>query len=419
MKKNARDKDTRTGHYLRGTSPSQGFDGSITYPTVPSPPGRSFVPRLTFMGTPKLEYDSEEFCRGVEDAPEDVLFFCDTNVFHRSTDQRLWKALLNRGGKMVIVPPVRKELEPWLGTNESHVAARAILDEEPPVRFLNLEPGNERECATCEYYVNLLGNRKRLVAVERAKFEEGHGRAPGKEDLRDLMQELHKNLGPRGYMLAKKGGEKEGSPNFYTDEILVYLAMKTGIETGREVVILTKDEDLQEQFYKLQWLLDTHYRGMLFADMYAADPSRFVTHPMPMNTPDLGEMFVGNDNVLVERPDGLIRGDTAPILPPYCRPVTVHCWIVGERTSHMVFCAEQEMERLLHTKAITGGLNTYKFGEKNCHLWLAPLQIPKPLRGCAAIAQDRRVESGLVQTPLFDANQAIYTGERFMHATAS
>ncbi len=47
----------------------------------------------------------------------------------------------------------------------------------------------------------------------------------------------------------------------------------------------------------------------------------------------------------------------------------------------MTFCAEREMERLLHHKAITGGLNSYKFGEKNCHLWLAPLQIPKPPRG--------------------------------------
>lgn len=353
------------------------------------------------------------------EAPADVLFFCDTSLFDATTDERLWEALINNERKMVVVPPVRRELEPWLGTNASHVAARAVLDEEPPVRFLGVELGNEREHAACEYYVGLLGIRKRLVALKRAKFEEEHGRPPDEEELRGLMRKLHEDLGPRGYMLAKKGGEKEGAPNFYTDEILVYLAMKTGIETGREVVILTKDEDIQEQFYKLQWLLDTHYRGMLLADMYAADPSRFVAHPMPMDNPDLGEMFVGSDNVLIERPNWLIAGAAAPILPMHCRPVMIHCWVVGERLSQMVFCAEREMERSLHTKAITGGLNTYKFGEQNCHLWLAPLQIPKPLRGCAAIAQDRRVETGLVQTPLFDANQAVYTGERFVHATTS
>lgn len=273
-------------------------------------------------------------------------------------------------------------------------------------------------------YVDLLGFRKRLVDLELAKFEEEYGRPPSDEDRRDLMQELHNKVGSRGYLLAnsrgyllaKKGSIEKGSPNFYTDEILVYLAMKTGIETGREVVILIKDEDIQEQFYKLQWLLDTHYRGMLLADMYASDPSRFVTQPMSIDNPEFGAMFEGDDNVLVERPNWLIGGHAAPLLPPYCHPVGVHCWIVGEKLSQTAFCAEREMERLLHTKGVTGGLNTYKLGEQNCHLWLAPLQVPKPMRGCAAIAQDRRTESGLVEMPLFDANQAIHTGERFMHA---
>ena len=174
MKKNAREKDTRTGWYLRGTSPNQGFVRSITYPTVPSPPGRKFLPRLTITYIPKLEYNSEELCRTVADVPDDVLFFCDTSIFDHHTDQRLWDVLLNREGKMVIVPPVLEELKPWLGTNESHVAARAILDEEPPVRFLGLEPGDERKHSAFEYYVNLLGARKRLVALKRANFEEEH-----------------------------------------------------------------------------------------------------------------------------------------------------------------------------------------------------------------------------------------------------
>lgn len=198
--------------------------------------------------------------------------------------------------------------------------------------------------------------------------------------------------------------------------------MKHGIETGREVVILSKDEDVLEQFYKLQWLLDTHYRAMLLADAYAAKPSRFVTHPMPTDSdPRLADAFIGDDGVLLERPPWLISGPGAPILPPHCRPVTVHCWIVGDKMTTMVFCAEREMERLLLTKAATGGLNTYKLGERNLHLWLAPLDVPKHLRGCAAVARDRRAlsSSGRIEMPLFDANQAIYAGERFMHDVAT
>lgn len=377
------------------------------------------MPRLTLMGTPKLNYDAEELSRTVADASEEALFFCDTSLFDDRTDARLWKALLNREDKMVIVPPVRKELEPWLSSHANHVAGRAILNEEASVRFLGLDAEDKREQAAFEYYVNLLGLRKRLVTLQLAKFEEEHGREPSDGELRDLMRELHNNIGPRGYMLAKKGDVAKGSPNFFTDEILVYLAMKTGIETGREVVILSKDEDILEQFYKLQWLLDTHYRSMLLADLYAREPDRFTSYPMPEDNEDLEEMFPGDDNILVEKPDWLIKGYAAPILPPYCRPIVVHCWILGDRLAQLNFCAEQEMERLLHTKGVTGGLNTYKFGEKNCHLWLASLQIPMPLRGCAAIAQDRRIKSRLVEMPLFDAQQAIYTGERFMHGVVT
>ncbi len=374
---------------------------------------------MTMSGSPKSPYDSGEFCQGVADAPKDVVFFCDTSLFHRKTDAKLWEALLNREGKMAIVPPVRRELEPWLASNGEHPAAQAILNGEPSVEFSGIDPDDRRGKTAAEYYIQLLGLRKRLATARLWEFEEEHGRLPEDGERRKLMERLHEDLGPRGYMLAKKGTEVKNPDIFLTDETLVYLAMKDGIETGREVVILSKDEDILEQFYKLQWLLDTHYRAMLLADAYAAEPSRFVTHPMPASSdPRLKDAFIGDDGVLVERPLRLISGPGAPILPPYCCPVTVHCWIVGERLATMVFCAEREMERLLLTKAATGGLNTYKFGEKNLHLWLAPLNMPMALRGCAAIVGDRRTRSasGLTETPLFDANQAIYTGERFMHA---
>lgn len=415
-----KNKDTRTGRYLRETSPRHGYDGKILLPPQPSPPGRVFVPRLTLRASPKAEYDVEGFARSVAAAPKDALFFCDTSLFDRRTYGRLWEALLNREGKVVVVPPVRRELEPWLASNPEHAAARAVLDGAPAVRFLGLDPDDWREHATLEYYVDLLGFRKRLLALERARFEEEHGRAPDEGEIRALKQGLNNNLGPRGYMLAKKGAEAEGSPNLCTDETLVYLAMKTAIQTGREVIILSKDEDVLEQFYKLQWLLDTHYRGMLLADLFARDPGRFVARPMPEDDPDLSEMFAaGDDGLLVERPGWLITGDAAPVLPPYCHPAVVHCMIVGERLSTMVFCAEREMERLLHTKAVTGGLNTYKLGGRNCHLWLAPLDVPRSLRGCAVVARDRRVKAGLISMPLFDGNQAVFSGERFMHAVAT
>jgi hypothetical protein len=160
MEYDERYKDTRTGRYLRGTSPHQGFDGSVTFPAVSSPPGREFVPRLTTIGTSKLPYDAGEFCKVVAGAPDNVLLFCDTSLFHHKSDARLWDALLNRQGKMVIVPPVRRELAPWLARNGEHPAAQAILNGEPSVDFSGIDSEDQRGIVTAEYYVDLLGLRK-------------------------------------------------------------------------------------------------------------------------------------------------------------------------------------------------------------------------------------------------------------------
>ena len=245
-----------------------------------------------------------------------------------------------------------------------------------------------------------------------SRFEAEHGRAPDEQELAALKREIHSAYGPRGYLLANKGANAPRSPSFYTDEVLVYLAVRTGITTGRPVVILTKDEDVQEQFYKLLWLLDTQYRGMLIADLFASSPSSFVTHPMPTTDPAINDAFTG-DNILIERSDELIE----QVLPEAFHFVPLYCWIVGEKLTQMIFGAEQEMTRLLHTKGETGGLNTNLLNGKNCHLWLAPLDIPMPLRGCSAIVQDRRLELSLsaAKIPIFDVNQAIYCGERFKH----
>ncbi len=50
-----------------------------------------------------------------------------------------------------------------------------------------------------------------------------------------------------------------------TDESLVFETVANGIRSGRPSLLLTRDRDLLEQFYKLCWLIDTHYRAMLIA----------------------------------------------------------------------------------------------------------------------------------------------------------
>lgn len=38
-----------------------------------------------------------------------------------------------------------------------------------------------------------------------------------------------------------------------TDESLVYFAAEHALRTGQQTVVLTKDQDVMEQFYKLWW----------------------------------------------------------------------------------------------------------------------------------------------------------------------
>lgn len=312
--------------------------------------------------------------------------------------------------------PCVLKLEPWLATHPSHVAAKAITEASPAIQFFTYDRLEEWEVTAATCYANLLGIRKRLVRMKELEFEDTHGRQPNEVELAQLMQELHKAVGPRGYLLARKGADKPRGPTFYTDELLVCLAMMTAITAGREVVILTKDEDIQEQFYKLQWLLDTHYRGMLLADWYATNPLDFVLHSLPKHVPSLpkhvphiDEYFEGDNNVLIERSRQLLDD----ILPHNWSPIAISCAILGDQLTHTTFIAEPGMKRLLRTKGETGGLSTDRLRGRNCHIWLAPLNVPDALRGCAAIALDRRrpLRSASVALPFLDVQQAILTRE--------
>jgi len=388
---------------------SNRLEGTHVRPRASLPPGPAPLTRLGVTVTEKRDYDASDIARWIESSREDVQFFCDTSLFDNRTDARIWDALLGCNGCLVIIPPVYLELAPWLASHPAHPAARAVAERNPAIQFLTYEELSAWKVNVLTYYANLLGIRKHLVRAIVWGFEQTFGRQPDEAELAHLKQELHESAGPRAYLLARKGADTPIGPNFFTDELLVCLAALTAITTGRETVVLTKDEDVQEQFYKLQWLLDTHYRGMLLADLYAIEPLGFLIHALPEGIPHMDEMFLGVDNVLIERSRHLLDD----VLPTMWTPVPISCSIIGTQFSHMGFVAERGMERLLRIKGTTGGLNTDRLRGRNCHIWLAPLDVPKRLRGCAAIAVDVRVpvRTEPVALPMLDVQQAILTQE--------
>jgi hypothetical protein len=398
---------TRTTRHLIGRE----FDAFCDFTrdsVVPfSPRDRVFIPRLSWMVTPKSDYDRVEFAHDLARHPAKPHVFVDTSMFDRRTDLRVWRALLSRHHGITIIPAVHRELAPWLESHPEHPAAQAIRLRDPAVDLREYGTNSPKETAALTYYVRLLGLRKQLFAGLTTTFEQEHGRPPTLEELR---REAHRT-GPRGYLLGKKGAAASGSPNFLTDEMLVFTAVAAGLRSGRPTYILTKDEDVQEQFYKLIWLLDTHYRGMLLANAFAEEPARFRTLPMPMSEPEFADAFWGDGNVLVEMSEGTLDN----ILPARCRFVSLHCCILGSTRTEMIFGAEREMAAVLDIKGVTRGRSTDQFGQRDCHAWLAPLNIPEPLRGCASIAHNRVVTlpNSDAKVSALDCHQALFCGERF------
>jgi hypothetical protein len=363
------------------------------------------IPRLGLFPTPKVAYDAGRLAEKLAKVEDRVLFFCDTSIFDERTDRRIWDAVFSRKGKVVIVPPVYEELKPWLQTHPDHVAARAVTGRSEAIRFGGLDTSDSSKVTATEYYVNLLAQRKQVINLATRSFRSQHGREPDSGELKRIREDLHnRQLGARGYLLAKKGMADSNSPNFYTDEVLVVLAAVACIYHAREVIILTKDEDLQEQLYKLVYVLDTSYRSMLLADRYLAHPESLTTFPMPIALEPLEEAFeIADGAIMIERNDGL----EVEVLPARATPIPVHCWVVGQTLSQLTFMAETEMQSVIAAKGRTRGLNTEKLDGRNCHFWLAPLLLPRELRRCAVIAKDQRLVMGSAEVPYLEFLQAI------------
>ena len=258
------------------------------------------------------------------------------------------------------------------------------------------EPGRR----VFQYYVSLLHARRKTLKIEQLEFRKHQGRDPEFDELPRLADQLQRALGERGRLLATK-------PSEGTDEVLVYLAVEHALRTGKQTLILTRDADIEEQLFKLLWLIETHYRAMLLADRYVEQFGTFRIYPVPdsvLNHPS--GPFEPRDAVLVERDP-----DMRDVLPPNPHPVAISCMNAGVYFSHLAFMAETEMGRLLDIKDRTGGLSTERLGERNMHASISPVPLGRG-RDYAAVVHDKRV-------PLFSDGTSVTGAPGFPTADCS
>jgi hypothetical protein len=398
----------RTIRYLDGTSAKRGYDGQVPLPVrLCSDP--TFVSRLSYKFSDIGIPGRLNLHKTITQAPPEVAFFLDTNMWDRTLEPELWAALLARRDSIFVIPNVRLELKKWIVANPNFPGSQAIMDKKSNLIIMDLPPNDSDELTAYAYYAFLLQIRRRAGDFVTWEFRKREGRDPTPDEL---VSGIQRSVGERGLALIHKHGKTATLDRWATDESLVYFAAKHAVSTGRPTTILTMDQDVLEQFYKLWWFLDTHYRAMLMADEYVRDPLRYRLLPLP-DLPRVRDVFNLDDGMLLER--GATRMNA--VLPRGFKFVSSECWLVGQKLVRLTFGAECQMHQLLKMKGATGGLVSDQLRGRNLHPWLVPLPLGRRIKDCAAIVRDRTVPipGSRAAVGLFDVCHSVNTVERFSH----
>jgi hypothetical protein len=402
---------TITSQFLAGRRPLSTKEVPSPFPHPP--PGRMPIGRLSFLGpTPKLPCQPSQLVEAIGNLQPDAVVFADTNIFTKELDTSIWDAILRH--QVFITPGVWKEIQPWLKTpfhNKSlrdHVISAIrgqVAAKRDTKELLNkLTPrvhgvpkidvlfrDDEFTNSAFEYYFKLLIIRRAIGPIANSVLTKRFGKGPTSDQF---LAEVQKRFGERGFRLAKKGLEGVASPNVVTDDELVVMAVHTAILRGSEVLLLTRDGDILEQYFKLISHVKEHYRAMLAADLYVSNTGAMAFQELPVRDDGIHvPLFEGSSFLKFETTDL----DFNP-LPPTFHFVNVYCFLLGGvprdmRLTSCSFCGETEIAEVLRVKAATDGLNTRKLNGRDCIIHTAP-GAPGNHQVVVSIGRDRTVQFG-------------------------
>ena len=415
---------TVTARYLDELLPLARKQIPSPYPNPPA--GRGAIARLSFHGpTPKLDTSPTELVhRFAVAALPDAVLFLDTNILTRDLDQSIWDAF--RSKHIVLTSSVFSELTPWLTSPFCNQAMRNDVVSEitkyteavragdggqqgPTIEVLLSDQTDACLELGYTYYFNLLALRKAMGPLSRAALTKKLGRIPTNNELTGYLQS---QFGPRGLLLARKGLDGLKPPNGFTDENLVVSAVLTAIRRGVEVFIVTRDRDVLEQYFKLLCLMKEHYRAMLIAERYAADPASVAFQKTPILSDGVHVPEFTDESVMRL----ITTDDEFHPLPARFHFVNIYCALLGGDSSNLKvtwcnFCAETEMVQMLKMKARTQGLSTDKFDGRNCTIRTEPL-APDHHRVIVSIGHEPIKEFGpFGKISLSDMNNALFENE--------
>lgn len=360
----------------------------ISVPSGAVPFGRTPVPRLGFAGiAEKQQYSWEALAGGVlYGSNENLLIFPDAGFITTKMDERLWPYLGLRS--IVLVPAVENEIQGWLrNPYQNEYLARTLekvfeLRQRPvhpdevflkrasfaifppeswlPHSFVAGEGFSDLlRLNGYDHYLRLLKIRKLWGRRVFNEMKTDLGRAPSESELKN---ELNKRFGPRNAQIAFKGWKDYGKPNYTTDEELVVSAVLTGILTGCDVVILTWDTDIQEQYLRLLHLLVGDYNAHRLGEAVLDPESGIALGKMDLPS----QAWYEGDSI---EHIGIPVGESWKLLPRNPKQLACDCLVFGNHQADMkitrtLFGAEREMRSLLSVIGETGRTSR-RFGDRN------------------------------------------------------
>ena len=239
------------------------------------------------------------------------------------------------------------------------------------------------------FYARLLYFRKQAIPLVEDRFVSTEGRQPTEQELANALNAF---VG-RGVELAKKGAKEQDRPNAPFDEITLARTVGFALEGGKETLLLTRDRDVVEQFYKLGYLLDTHYRSGLIAAEYERQPRNFKPIRATVAGTFLSDCVEENGAEYLSLPVNA----TTRLLPDDHTPVPVHCLHLAPtdtpgrfKETLISFGFEREMIRAIECKGKTSRNVDWDDG-RDLHICIHPA-IQRELGGVALLAKNKTIE---------------------------
>lgn len=309
--------------------------------------------------------------------PRPITLFCDSSVFGPSRIEFV-RALLEQTPVWIVEEALTElwDLVDHAKTPEERELAALLFPGgslHERVRVHSLRPYFDLGLGgAVSYYVNLLHHRRKVLEGPLEQYRVAHGRDATGKDRARVVRALAETSS-RTTKLATRGDPRRR----YTDEVTVVAAATALLHGTSEVMVLTFDSDLFEQFYKLTSLLRDDYLSMLCAGHHSEHPSSFPARlPLPRSRPlerlvaDFGASFAVElpKNPWVLLPRMLDR-------PPGLLGFSVVC--PAEEGHGLTWVALDTMVDVLHMKARARGRNTDRHGSLNCYANLQPC-IPNP-----------------------------------------